>query len=141
MILYDEYNWGDAFMCVIFFIGLFVTFGGVYLIGKKEEQCKHGSREKLLDDSQSIEVSIAEYTEGSLDQNEADGMRAQRYSRPAFPQNLMSISSCICLLQFIQGISRIYGVKREHGIHERILSCSSQARRDTGKSGWQGNCQ
>jgi hypothetical protein len=77
MILYDEYNWGDATMCVGFFVGLAVTFFGVYLVGKKEDG-KHGSRERLLEDNQTIEVSIAEYTDGSAGQTGDDGGRARR---------------------------------------------------------------
>jgi hypothetical protein len=67
MILYDEYNWGDATTCVGFFAGLAITFFGVYLVGKKEIQNKQG-REKLLGDHNSIEVSIAEYPEESANQ-------------------------------------------------------------------------
>lgn len=78
MILYDEYNWGDAWTCVGFFIGLFVTFFGVYLVGKKEEQGKPGVRERLLDDPHSIEVSIAEYNQSSVGDTEVDGGRARR---------------------------------------------------------------
>jgi hypothetical protein len=137
MILYDEYNWGDVTTCVVFFVGLAVTFFGVYLVGKKE-QGKHGSRERLLDESQSIEVSIAEYSEESVGPSAADGGRAQMYVLCAcLTTQLVFLSSRMCLHQLFQGID---GVKRELGIHERILSCSSKARRDTGKSCWQGNC-
>ena len=79
MILYDEYNWGDATQCVGFFVGLAVTFFGVYLVGKKEIQNKQG-REKLLGDHNSIEVSIAEYPEGSASQYD-DGI-GRRYDLP-----------------------------------------------------------
>jgi hypothetical protein len=78
MILYDEYNWGDATKCVGFFVGLAVTFFGVYLVGKKDVPSKQSGREKLLGDSNSIEVSIAEYTDESSQQALDDGMRPRR---------------------------------------------------------------
>jgi hypothetical protein len=78
MILYDEYNWGDATKCVGFFVGLAVTFFGVYLVGKKDAPIKQSGREKLLGDSNSIEVSIAEYTDESSQQALDDGMRPRR---------------------------------------------------------------
>ena len=63
MVLYDEYNWFDAVRCVGFFVGLAVTFFGVYLVGKKDGQSQHSSREQLLGNGN--EVSIAEFTDES----------------------------------------------------------------------------
>jgi hypothetical protein len=79
MILYDEYNWGDATKCVGFFVGLAVTFFGVYLVGKKDIASKQG-REKLLGDQHSIEVSIAEYPDENAGQICNDDVgRPRRY--------------------------------------------------------------
>jgi hypothetical protein len=78
MILYDEYNWGDATKCVGFFVGLAVTFFGVYLVGKKDVPSKQSGREKLLEDSDSIEVSIAEFSDGNSQQASDDGPRPRR---------------------------------------------------------------
>lgn len=78
MILYGEYNWPDAWKCVGFFVGLCVTFVGVYFVGKKNElQIKQVDRDRLLGNSQSIEVSIADYTNRGCGQP-CDEMRHSR---------------------------------------------------------------
>jgi hypothetical protein len=83
MILYDEYNWGDATKCVGFFVGLAVTFFGVYLVGKKDTQMKQG-RENLLGDQHAIEVSIAEYPDESVEQTFDHVGRPRRYRFSSF---------------------------------------------------------
>ncbi len=78
MILYEEYNWGDATKCVGFFVGLAVTFFGVYLVGKKDLHSKQ-VREKLLGDQHAIEVSIAEYPDESANKIDDDTRHPLRF--------------------------------------------------------------